>query len=255
MSVLHITVAIATLADRLKNLSLPMLPETHGVDYHVFVQDVANPMDITGALERPDITLTALEGRGVAKSRNAAIEMAKGDIIIFADDDLILHTQNYDALRDLFRNTPELAFVCGQLRDGSGKPFKAYSPDGTPTSRLNTAKVGTPEMAVRTETIRAEQIFFDPNFGAGSQNWLGDEYIFLCDALRAGLRGQYSALSLATHSAPSSGQVSSSESFLVREAVFRRALGAFSWPFRCAFAWRHRNRFPDWGSFWRFVRF
>jgi glycosyltransferase involved in cell wall biosynthesis len=254
MSALHITVAIATLGDRLKNLSLSMLPETQGVDYHVFVQGAPDDMDLAGALNRPDITLTAPKGRGVAKSRNAAIEMAKGDIIIFADDDLILHTQNYDALRALFRDTPDLDFVCAQLRDETGHPFKSYSLDGTKATRFNTAKVGTPEMAIRTKAIRAAQVFFDPDFGAGSPNWLGDEYIFLCDALGAGLRGQHSALSLATHPTLSSGQDNSPESFDVREAVLRRALGAFSWPFRCAFAWRHRKRFPDWSSFWRFVR-
>jgi hypothetical protein len=254
MTMLHITVAIATLADRLKTLALPMLPETHGVDYHIFVQDVADPTGIAGALSRPDITLTVLEGRSVAKSRNAAIETAKGDIIIFADDDLTLHTQNYDAVRALFHNTPDLAFVCGQLHNEAGRPFKTYSPDGTPASRLNTAKVGTPEMAIRVKAIRAEQILFDPDFGAGSPNWLGDEYIFLCDALRAGLKGQHISRTLATHPAPSSGQDNSVASFAVREAVLRRALGRASWPLRCAFAWRHRKRFPDRSSFFRFVK-
>ena len=162
--------------------------------------------------------------------------------------------KNYAALRAQFTDDPRIDFICAQMHDAHEHAFKAYPPNMTPASRLNTAKVGTPEMAVRIKTARTAGILFDTNFGAGSTNWLGDEYIFICDALRAGLQGRHVLLTLATHPAPSSGQDNSAASFAVRETVLRRALGPASWPLLCAFAWRHRKRFPDWISVLRFIR-
>ncbi len=254
MTALHLTVAVATLADRVHRLTNKVLPRTANVDYHIFVQDVADPADIAGVLPRSDITVTALKGRGVAHSRNAALGSVKGDIVLFADDDLVLNTQNYAALLTQFTDDPRVDFICGQMHDAHGRAFKAYPANMTAASRLNTAKVGTPEMAVRIKTVHTAGVLFDTDFGAGSANWLGDEYIFICDALRAGLRGRHVSLALATHPEPSSGQDNSAASFTVRETVLRRALGPASWPLRCAFAWRHRKRFPDWRSVLRFIR-
>lgn len=250
---MHLTVAISTLAARVGSLTLESLPRTDSVDYHIFVQDVTSPAQVEGILQRDDITVTVLKNHGVAQSRNAAINCSKGDIVLFADDDLILHTHNYAVLRDMFASHLDLDFICAQMLNTKGLPFKSYSPDMTPASRLNTAKVGTPEMAVRIKSIRAAGVTFDTNFGAGSANWLGDEYIFLCDALRTGLKGRHIALKLATHPAPSSGLDNSASSFVVRANVLRRALGRASWPLRCAFAWRHRKRFPDWSSLIGFI--
>ena len=251
MTAPSLTVAIATLADRMHRVDIDQLPVIAGVDYHIFVQDtpVALPTH-----PRSDITLTGLDSHGVTISRNAAIAAASGEILLFADDDLVLATYNYAALRTWFADHPNQDFVCGQLQDALGAPFKSYGPDMARVTRLNSAKVGTPELAVRVQSVRDAGVTFDTDFGAGSANWLGDEYIFLCDALRAGLQGRHIALHLATHAAPSSGQDNSAASFAVREAVFRRALHPVSWPLRCAFAWRHRKRFPGWGSLFRFVR-
>lgn len=251
---MSMTVAIATLAHRFHLLDTDNLPVIAGIDYHIFVQKVTDPTALADIPPRPDITITPLSSHGVAISRNAAIQTARGDIILFADDDITLATQNYAALRTRFADHPELDFLCGQLSDHKGQPFKSYPADMTSATRLNTAKIGTPEMAIRTTAIRKANLLFDTGFGAGSAQWLGDEYIFLCDALRAGLRGRHVNLVFATHPTSSSGDDNSAASFAVRDAVLRRALGPISWPLRCAFAWRHRKRFPDWISLLRFIR-
>lgn len=254
MTAPHLTVAIATLIDRLDSLNFDILPTAEGVDYHVFVQGITNSATVADVLPRADITVTPLNSSGVAISRNAAIASAQGDIILFADDDLILATDSYRALQAKFEDNPELDFICGQLQNASGQSFKSYPSNMARATRLNTGKVGTPEMAIRVKTVRGARVLFDKNFGAGSAKWLGDEYIFICDALRAGLRGRHVDLVFATHLTASSGQNNSAASFLVRDAVLRRALGPFSWPLRCAFAWRHRKRLPNWATLFLFLR-
>ena len=250
----NLTVAIATLSDRVPNLPLEHLDEVDGVDYHIFVQGHLTNIPTKWQSSREDVTVTVLGGHGVAHSRNAAIEAVKGDILLFADDDLILNSQSYATLIDLINQHPKVDFFCGQMKDGEGKPFKKYLPHMTIASRWNTARFGTPELAIRVSTVRASSVRFDAQFGAGSKNWLGDEYIFLCDALRSGLKGRHVELVFASHSSPSSGQANSAASFEVRNAVIRRAIGPVSWPVRFAFALRHLRRFPDWHAFLRFVK-
>ena len=60
-------------------------------------------------------------------------------------------------------------------------------------------------MMVRVEAIRNAGIQFDENFGAGVDNFLGDEYIFIADALKRGLQGMYLPIRVAIHPKESSG--------------------------------------------------
>jgi glycosyltransferase involved in cell wall biosynthesis len=254
MTLPTLTVAISTLSDRLHGITTDMLHPTDGVTYQIFVQDAKGPIQLSGVSERTDISVTPLNSHGVTHSRNAAIDAATTDILLFADDDLILMPQTYASLRGLFLNMTDLDFACGQLQNMAHKPFKSYPKHMTPATPLNTAKVGTPELAIRVNSIRYARVRFDINFGAGSQLWLGDEYIFLCDALRLGLCGHHVDLVLAMHGSDSSGHQNTASSFIVREKVFRRALGPLSWPFRIAFAVKNQKRFPDWKSFWQFMK-
>ena len=58
-------------------------------------------------------------------------------------------------------------------------------------SRFNSAKAETYEIMVRIESIRNAGIKFDENFGAGADNYLGDEYIFIADSIKKGLKGVF----------------------------------------------------------------
>lgn len=254
MTELHLTVAIATMIDRVADLDISALPVMDSVSYQIFVQGSGGTFDIPARITRSDIQVFHQDSYGVTNSRNAAIESATGDVLLFADDDVTSNTDSYASLRKLFLDAPYLDFACGQLHGVNGKPFKTYPDHLTPATRLNTAKVGTPELAIRARSIRDKGIRFDTTFGAGSLLWLGDEYIFLCDALRAGLRGYHINLVLGTHPHQSTGHQNSALSFEIREKVFRRAFGPVSWPFRFAFAAKNRKRFPSLRSLWRFIR-
>jgi hypothetical protein len=254
MTLPHLSVAIATLSDRFSNLATDALPTMEGVTYEIYVQNAQSAVMPVGA-ERDDIRVTLLDNVGVAHSRNAAITGIHDGIILFADDDLTFYGKNYGALRQLFATSPDLDFVCGQLHDTDGQPLKAYSKHRTKATKLNTGKVGTPELAVRASSIRDAGVLFDTNFGAGSPLWLGDEYIFLCDALNKGLNGCHVNLVFGAHSRDSSGQHNTAETFAIRDKVLRRALGARSWPLWLTFACKSYRRFPDWRTFWRFIQF
>lgn len=250
-----LTIAIASYGTRAFGLNLNALPSGAGWHYLVCIQGL-EPTDLKAMqaqLLRQDVTVIAVAGKGVSRNRNAAIAMATGDLLLFADDDLTLLNHHYPALSAYFEAKPEVDFICGRLVDPDGNLRKRYSPAGTAATRFNTGKVGTPELAIRLSRVRDKALKFDERFGAGAPLPLGDEYIFLTDCLRAGLQGCHVDLTLAVHPADSSGTIDNAENFDTRKKVIQRALGPLSWPARLGFVLRHHARFTTWTSLLRFL--
>lgn len=258
MSAPRLTIALSTMADRLAGLSPERLPPMPDVVWHLFVQGPAAAV-ATGTARlvaaRPDIAVTALDSRGVARSRNAALAAVTTDWLLFADDDLTFHPEGIAALIARCDREAAADFLCARLTDETGRPRKRYAPDGTRARWFNCGKVGTPELALRPGRARAAGIGFDPGFGAGAPDWMGDEYIFLCDALRAGLKGWHVDLVPASHPATSSGLTQGPEAMAVRRRVLIRALGRWTSLLpRLAFALRHRRTLGGWRGALAFLR-
>lgn len=245
-----LTVAIATTSARLGQINFSDLPAQSGVIYHIWVQGTKT----VPVAARPDITLSTSPGKGAAANRNTALAAARTPLLLFADDDLEFSAAGHTALIARFAARPKADFLITRLEDEAGRLRKRYSPDGRRVRWWNCGKTGTPELALRPERFRERNLQFDTRFGAGMANHLGDEYIFLCDALRAGLRGEHAAIVLASHPRESSGTKSEAELMVVRRAALIRALG----PWKCrpvllAFGLRYRHRFPSWSAFLRFL--
>lgn len=254
----RLTVAIATTETRLPTLHAKRLPSLPGLHWQIFVQSPppnGPPQPAPPNLARSDITLTPTTGKGAASNRNAALKTIHTDFLLFADDDLDFSAPGLQALLSRFETAREVDFLCARLSDETGAPRKRYSADGQSVRWWNCGKVGTPELALRPDRFRACGLAFDTRFGAGMPDYLGDEYIFLCDALRAGLRGRHVALTLASHPAQSSGTRADPAGMEIRRRVLIRALGrGKSHPARLAFALRHWRHFSDWRAVWRFLR-
>lgn len=247
-----LTVAIATTTHRVGALGADRLPKLAGLQYSIFIQGDALPDSLD--LFRDDIRLVLTTGHGAARNRNAALADVSTPLLLFADDDLTFSAQGLTKLAKRFEDEPDADFVCLRLADETGQPRKRYSPDGTRVRWWNCGKVGTPELALRPAAFVAKGLTFDSRFGAGMPDYLGDEYIFLCDALRAGLRGRHVDLTVASHPALSSGTRQALDTMDIRRRVLVRALGRWkSWPVRLIFAWRHRRQFPDWRAVLRFL--
>ena len=80
------------------------------------------------------------------------------------------------------------------------------------------------------------KIKFDENFGAGVPNYLGDEYIFIADALRSGLKGVFAPILIAIHPTESSGNLRNlTTDRSARAKVFSRVFGIWSPVMRALF--------------------
>ena len=84
-------------------------------------------------------------------------------------------------------------------------------------------------MIIRVPDIKKAAVRFDENFGAGAENYLGDEYIFIADALRAGLKGYFLPIVIATHPTDSSGSFhNTKQDAIVRSRIFSRVFGIWA---------------------------
>jgi hypothetical protein len=241
-----LTVAYSTMVDRVHRLSIEVLePDT---DVLICLQGGEIPPDLPLAGARIVESL----GRGVARSRNLSIDHALGRYLLFCDDDVtVLPAGVARGIRHLQRTGHAIAL--GQGLSPTGAPRKNYPSKVTRLTLFNSAKAATYEMLVDVEQIRAHGLRFDESFGAGERHYLGDEYIFISDLLRAGLRGDAVPLAFGIHPHDSSGSRWGTHDGAARAAVINRVFGRLAPTVRLAFALKHRVRLGGWRQLARFV--
>jgi hypothetical protein len=207
-----------------------------------------------GVPQRPDVRVLSLATTGVAKSRNAVLREARGELVLFADDDVAFDEAGVSRALAEFAADPRLAILLGRAVDETGALRKRYPARRADLTLWNCARAATYEMVVRTDLIRAAGLRFDEDFGAGVANYLGDEYVFIADALRRGLHCEFAPITLATHPVDSSGaRFGSRADARARAAVFERVFGGLAPLVRLGFVARRPSRFASLPLALRFV--
>ena len=241
-----LTIAYSVLAEGLPRV---VLPRTR-VDTEILMV-VQGPGDV--APQRDDVRVIRLKSTGVAVSRNAAIREATGEVLVFGEEDVTWLPKGLVEVLATFADNPRLAVLLGRANDETGALRKRYPAIRESATIWNSARVGTIEVAVRPEMIRRANVTFDENFGAGTRNFLGDEYIFVADANRAKLKCDYFPITFSQHPKDSSGtRFGTDADARARSRVSDRVFGWLAPVVRAALWLRNPGRF---GSLVRGVRF
>jgi glycosyltransferase involved in cell wall biosynthesis len=146
----RITIAYSTLANRAANIKLPI----QRADQEILII-VQNPerIDFLASPARSDVRVIELGSKGVAKSRNTAIEVARGKYLVFADDDIEFNLENLDQVVSHLEGC-QCSLILGQATDQSGVLRKNYPSSITGLTKFNSAKAATYEMLIDVEAIR-----------------------------------------------------------------------------------------------------
>ena len=227
-----LTIGYSTLAERLKNISIPEVNLPH----EVFIS-IQNPMNIQYLLPINFEFRSAISNeKGVAKSRNVVLNSTQTKYLLFADDEILFLSDGIKSAISYLESNPACDLVLAQAVDTQGVLRKSYPKTEVKLSKFNSAKAATYEMIVRVESVRKKGVAFDENFGAGAQNYLGDEYIFITDLLKKGGRATFLPLTIAIHPEESSGSRWGTESDLrARAQVFQRVFGGIAPLIRAGF--------------------
>jgi glycosyl transferase family 2 len=242
-----LTIAYSTLAARMRHISLAGIAP----DLEVLVCVQGGSPSYEGELSRARFVL--VPGTGVAKSRNASIDHARGRYLLFCDDDVTVNLPGVvEGIHHLQRTGHALAL--GQGTDPTGLMRKKYPRFVTPLTAFNSAKAATYEMLIDLDQVRSKGIRFDMRFGAGTDLHLGDEYIFIVDLLRAGLGCDAVPLVFGMHPVVSSGsQWGSPRDSHARAVALNRVFGRWALVARMAFGLKNRSKFSDWRALMTFI--
>ena len=218
----RLTIAYSVLAEGLPNVILP--PARPDTEILVIVQGSGGNPPV-----RDDVRAIRLDSRGVTRSRNEAIREARGEVLVFGEENVEWVHGGLDDVLAVFADNPRLAVFLGRAEDETGALRKRYPAYREPATVLNSARVGTIELAVRPAILRKAGVAFDEDFGAGTENYLGDEYILVADANRAGLKCEYFPITMSRHPRESSGtKFGTLEDARARSRVFTRVFGWFA---------------------------
>ena len=242
-----ITIGYSSLSNRVIDILLPL--QRHGTEVLIAVQGgFVEPID------REDVRMIYLDNFGAAKSRNKILEEALGEIIFFGDDDMRWNESGLTRTIAYFQQNQDIDLVLCQSENEHGELRKRYFKKQTQLSKYNSAKSATYEMAIRLSSFKQKKINFHEDFGAGTSNFLGDEFIFISEACRVGLKCEFLPLTIAIHPDTSSGMLYGTlEDTQARSNAIRQVFGKFAMFARLGFVLRNPLRFKSFELVFRFI--
>lgn len=184
---------------------------------------------------------------GLSRSRNRAIEIAAResiDIALISDNDVGFPDGVLETVVTAFSNHPEADIITFQSLTAEGELRKSrYQAHPYWHGIRSIGRVSSIEIAFRVESIRASGVRFDEKFGLGATFPTGEEFVFLADSLRHGLRILYVPVPVSVHSKRSSGGKFSVDRRLIeaKGAMMYRIFGASAYAVSALYSIKHHQ--------------
>ena len=188
---LTIQFLISTLGERIAQAAKVLLPPVEGVSYVVVWQRNGIGSDALPAelKEREDVSIVEDNGKGLARSRNIALENATADLLVITDDDNRYDTTAIELIRNAFEKHPTAGLIQFQALSMEGKPLRNYPAfPYTYETRPRGTYFCSVELVMRR---KANLPRFDERFGLGAELGCGEEEVFVHEAVKRGVKMIY----------------------------------------------------------------
>ena len=232
-----LTLAISTLGIGITRVSLP--EPTPRVRFLILWQEPSE--DDPAWSIRPDVDILRLEGRGLSKSRNAALRAASTRFVWLFDDDA---TPDLDAGLAMVEQAlcEGWSVVTGMISTPDGAPFKPYRQEPFRWTVWSAPRVSSIETIVDVEAMKTKGIWFDEDFGLGARWTMGEEFVFMASVVRAGLVAMFLPSVVAVHPMESTGKDFGRDGvWQASSAALSRVFGFAAFPVKVAMVWRKRH--------------
>lgn len=134
-----------------------------------------------------NIRTISFNEKGVARSRNRALEYANGDICLFTDDDIKYENNYKDIVLEAYNKYKKadmiIFYVESLSKDRKLKKIK----DGK-IHWIDIMRVVSSEITFKINEMKDKKINFNENFGPGGSFLMGEETVFLNECLKKGLK-------------------------------------------------------------------
>ena len=191
--------------------------------------------------------------KGLAKSRNHAIDNSSSEISLISDDDLVYLDTIEETILEAFDKYKDADIITFQIKTPDKTPYKGYKSEVFWHTKKSLMSVSSVEIAFRRDSINSANIRFDERFGLGGDFPTGEEIIFLTDAFNKGLKILYIPKPIVIHPLESSGKNYDNEQLIeAKGAMFYRLFGLLGYAASLIFAYRKHTQSPH--SFMQFFR-
>lgn len=135
------------------------------------------------------VRMLSTDTKGVGTNRNFALQLAKAEILLFADDDVTYYDGTLQGVMDAFVRFPDADVIFfGMDMTRGGQVFEKRRNRVGRVYLWNALRYGAARMAIRRSAVRKARLTFSPFFGGGCQYGSGEDTIFIRDCFRAGLK-------------------------------------------------------------------
>lgn len=129
----------------------------------------------------------SFDEKGVGLSRNNALLRAKGDILLFSDEDIIYDKDYEKRIIEQFEQHPEADMLLFNVRVGESRA--TYHTEKFHRVHIwNAGRYPTYSFAIRRSVLHASHITFSLLFGGGAEYSNGEDSLFLKDCISYGMK-------------------------------------------------------------------
>jgi glycosyltransferase involved in cell wall biosynthesis len=248
----RISLCISTIDERLIK-AIELASSQENVFERIIVHQVSNDADYSHIYhQHPGIRFETMQGKGLSKSRNKALEVASGDWIYLCDDDLELPPDWINHIDESGKTYPEADIFVFQIKTPDGSLFKEYPNKPFKVLAKNAGSISSAEMIIRRNN---PAIRFNEAFGIGSLFISGEEYLMVLDALASGKTIQYIPKVIAIHPAESTGSIFNKETIESKGAIISHLHGWKSIYLNLGYAIKKSDKYKEQISFWNYLKY
>lgn len=217
---MNIDILVCTIDDNINKVSKVLLPVNPSINYIISWQRTNNRIiELPKSLERKDVFIVELEGRGLSRNRNNALKHATSDICLIADDDVEYNINGVKSLINYYENNPEVDVVTYKFtsrKNAKKHPDFSFELKHAPKGY----NVSSIEISFRREKIQGI-IQFNELMGLGSPfSGSGEDNLFILDCLAHRLNCRYIPINVVHHEEESTGRAQGG----TKKVVFARGI-------------------------------
>lgn len=124
--------------------------------------------------------------RGVGLNRNNTLMRARGDVCLFADDDMVYYDGYEQVVRNAFEENEDADVIVFNIDDE--EQDRSKNTKKVRVKKYNFGRYGAVRISFRRESVFLNGISFNLMFGGGARFSAGEDTLFLKDCLRCGLK-------------------------------------------------------------------
>ena len=234
VSMSRLQIVIATYGRRgIESIASLPHPAMDGVEYIVSWQTGGDDDTIPPALAaRNDFRIFRSATRGLSINRNLGLSHATAPLVLLSDDDNDYRPEEISKVMEAAERHPDTDVFSFRYRS-EVNPIE-FLPEmadlGNPPSGYYPISF---LLAFRREAIEKAGIRFNTRFGIGAEFPSGEEDLFLCDCLRAGLKGLYIPETVVGHEGTTTSMRDSrKDSFAMTKGAVHAYIHPHTWPLR-----------------------